>query len=181
MKASTGSALLAAFFALAAAGTVQAKPQQATDKQVRELLDATGSAGMMHNMMEQMNARMGAFMQRALPCVPASYWQGFADDKAEKDLIDRMIPIYQKHFTSADVAGLLKFYRTPLGKKVIHEMPKTMSEAMQVGQQWGRNRAQKMVDDLKKNGTLNAAGKCPATGGSGDAKGGASQGKSGGT
>lgn len=180
MKASSGSAMLAAtVLALASVGPVHAKAQQASARQVRELLQVTGSAGMMHSMMEQMNSRMSSFMQRALPCVPATYWKGFADDKAEQDLINRMVPIYQNHFTRQDVAGLLKFYRTPLGQKVIHEMPKTMSEAMQVGQNWGRNRAQKMIEKLQKDGTLNDQGKCPATGAD-SSKGAAAPGKAGG-
>lgn len=147
---------------LATAGVAQAKPQQATAAQVRQLMQVTGSATMMHAMMEQMNTRMSAFFQKALPCVQSSYWQDFAGKDAEKNLLDRLIPIYQKHFSKSDMAGLLKFYSTPLGQKVVHEMPKTMREAMQVGQGWGKARMEQMVAKLKQNGTIDSDGKCPA-------------------
>ncbi|KGI77923.1 DUF2059 domain-containing protein [Oleiagrimonas soli] len=164
MKAFTASGMAAALiFSLATAGVAQAQPKQATPAQVRQLLEVTGSGKMMHGMMEQMNSRMSGFMQQALPCVPASYWNDFAGQKAEQDLIDKLVPIYQKHFTESDMAGLLKFYRTPLGQKVIHEMPETMRESMQIGQSWGKTRMQEMVAKLKKDGTITADGKCPAT------------------
>jgi hypothetical protein len=74
-----------------------------------------------------------------------------------------MVPVYQKHFTAEDIDGLLKFYRSPLGQKVITEMPSTMAEGMQIGQQWGQQRGQAMIADLQTKGTLNAQGQCPAT------------------
>ena len=86
-----------------------------------------------------------------------------------------MVPIYQRHFSAADIQGLLKFYRSPLGKKVITEMPATMSEGMQLGQDWGRERAQAMLADLQKSGRIDGEGRCPAapaaTPGSGPAAG----------
>ncbi|GAB3035955.1 hypothetical protein GCM10027285_19030 [Oleiagrimonas citrea] len=164
MKAFSASGMAAALIlSLATAGVAQAQPKQATAAQVRQLLEVTGSGKMMHGMMEQMNSRMASFMEQALPCVPASYWQDFAGPKAEQDMINKLVPVYQKHFTQRDMTGLLKFYRTPLGQKVIHEMPETMRESMQIGQSWGKNRMQAMVAQLKKDGTISADGKCPAT------------------
>jgi hypothetical protein len=143
---------------LLAMGAGQAWAQQPSPQQVRELMQTVG----MGNMLSQMNTQMATVMQKALPCVPASYWQGFVDAMATDQLIGRMVPVYQKHFTAQDIDGLLKFYRSPLGQKVIHEMPQTMAEGMQVGRQWGQQRGQQMIADLKKKGTLDAQGKCPA-------------------
>jgi hypothetical protein len=75
----------------------------------------------------------------------------------------RMVPIYQSHFTADDVTGLLKFYRSPLGQKVITQMPITMAEGMKIGQQWGRERGEAMIRQLQQKGTLDAQGRCPAS------------------
>ena len=140
--------------------TGQALAAQPSEQQVRQLMDAVG----MGRMLSQMNSQMAGVMQNALPCVPASYWQGFVDANATNQLIGRMVPVYQKHFTAEDIDGLLKFYRSPLGQKVITQMPATMAEGMQIGKQWGQERGQQMISQLQSQGTLNPQGQCPASG-----------------
>ena len=129
------------------------------DQQVRQLFEV------MHlsQSFDQMNAQMAGMMSQAVPCVPVSYWQNFIDADGRKQLLDQMVPIYQKHFTAADVAGLLKFYKSPLGQKVITRMPLAMAEGMQIGQQWTRQRGQQMIRDLQEKGTLDDGGRCPAS------------------
>ncbi|MFK2905613.1 DUF2059 domain-containing protein [Dyella ginsengisoli] len=132
---------------------------QASAKQVRELMDVFG----VNRMFQQMNTQMAGMMGQQLPCVPASYWNNFLDEKGMQELSEKMIPIYQRHFSAEDIDGLLKFYRSPLGRKVVAEMPATMAEGMQVGQQWGRERGQAMMEQLQKAGTITGEGHCPAT------------------
>ncbi len=139
----------------------QAAGQQATRQQVRELMQLSGVSKVMQTMSTQMNRQMSTVMQQSFPCVKAGYWNGFINAKSMKTLLDRIVPVYQKHFTRAEIDGLLKFYRSPLGRKVTSTMPQIMRESMQIGQQWGRQRAEQMFATLKKNGTLDAEGKCP--------------------
>lgn len=112
--------------------------------------------------LHQMNSQMAGVMAQTVPCVPASYWQGFIDAGSTRQVLEQMVPVYQSHFTAADVEGLLKFYRSPLGRKVIAEMPATMAEAATVGQQWGVKRRQQMLARLQQSGTLDDQGRCPA-------------------
>ncbi|KRE89721.1 hypothetical protein ASG87_04645 [Frateuria sp. Soil773] len=141
-----------------AAGMGAASAAQPSEAQVRQLMDVFGVG----RMLSQMNTQMAGVMSRQLPCVPASYWQSFVDANGTRDLTNRMVPIYQRHFTAEDIDGLLKFYRSPLGQKVITQMPATMAEGMQIGQQWGKQRAQGMIAELQKKGTIDAQGRCPA-------------------
>lgn len=134
----------------------KAKPP--SEAQVRQLMEVFGVG----RMLSQMNTQMASMMQQQLPCVPASYWQDFIDANGVRELTERMVPIYQRHFSAADIQGLLKFYRSPLGKKVITEMPATMAEGMQLGQDWGRARAQAMLGELQKSGRIDGQGRCPA-------------------
>lgn len=135
----------------------QAMAAQAADAKVRELIDAIGVT----KTLTQMNSQMAGMMQQKLPCVPASYWQGFIDASGTEQLISHMVPIYQKHFTAEDIDGLLKFYKSPLGQKVVVEMPLVVAEAAQYNRQWGQERGLQMVATLKKQGTIEANGKCP--------------------
>jgi uncharacterized protein len=47
------------------------------------------------------------------------------------DLMNSMIPVYQKHFTKGDIDALVAFYATPTGQKLIRELPEITAEAMQ--------------------------------------------------
>lgn len=112
--------------------------------------------------LRQMNTQMAHVMAEAVPCVPAAYWEGFIDAGSTREVLDRMVPVYQRHFTEGEVDGLVRFYRSPLGQKVLTVMPETMAEAAKVGQQWGVERRQDMLGELQRQGKLDGQGRCPA-------------------
>ncbi|HEV2678990.1 MAG TPA: DUF2059 domain-containing protein [Rhodanobacter sp.] len=150
---------IAASVALAFGTTGQAAAAQPSEQQVRQLFEVMH----MSQMFGRMNSQMADVMGQAVPCVPASYWQGFIDANGSQELLSRMVPAYQSHFTADDVAGLLKFYQSPLGQKALTQMPLTMAEAMKAGQQWGGERGQVMIKQLQQKGTLDTQGRCPAS------------------
>lgn len=141
--------------AVNAGAALAAKPSQAQVNQLFEVMHLS-------QMFTRMNSQMAGLMGRATPCVPATYWQGFIDADGTRQLMKQMVPVYQRHFTAADIAGLLKFYKSPLGQKMIAQMPLTMAEGMKIGQQWGRQRGEEMVRELQQKGVLDANGRCPA-------------------
>jgi len=141
---------------IAGSTSLQAAPPSAA--QVRQLFDVIH----LDRMMVQMSSQMAAIMGQELPCVPASFWSGFINAGNENDLFNRMVPIYQHQFDAQDIDGLLKFYRSPLGQKVITKMPLTMAEGMKIGEQWGRERGTQMVGELEQKGVIDANGRCPA-------------------
>ena len=47
------------------------------------------------------------------------------------EMMDAMIPAYQKHLTRGDIDNIVAFYSTPTGAKVLREMPAMLAEAMQ--------------------------------------------------
>ena len=153
MRKWAGAALMLGMFA----GQAFAVPP--SDAQVRQLFN------MMHmnEMLGQMSTQMTEVMHQSLPCVPLSYWQGFVDARSTDELMNRMLPVYQRHFTAEEFDGLLKFYGSPIGQKVLAELPKTMTEGMQIGKLWGQQRAQQMAQELQLQGTLDANGRCPAS------------------
>jgi hypothetical protein len=61
------------------------------------------------------------------------------------DMLNDMIPIYQKHLTSADVDAMSAFYSTPTGQKLLREMPAMASESMQVSYPRMRAMTEKIV------------------------------------
>lgn len=45
-------------------------------------------------------------------------------------MIQAMVPVYQKHFAKADLDALIVFYSSPTGQKVLQEMPEIMADTM---------------------------------------------------
>ena len=50
------------------------------------------------------------------------------------ELIDAMIPIYQRHLTHADVRAIIDFYNSEAGQKYLKEVPIISAESAQVVQ-----------------------------------------------
>jgi uncharacterized protein len=150
MRKWAGAALMLGMF------TGQALAVPPSDAQVRQLFNT------MH-MNQMFSPQMAEMMNQAVPCVPLSYWQGFLDARNADEVMKLMLPVYKRHFTAEEFDGLLKFYGSPTGQKMLAEMPMTMAESMQIGKQWGQQRGQQMVQELQQQGTLDAHGRCPAS------------------
>lgn len=72
------------------------------------------------------------------------------------ELIDAVTMIYAKNFTIDDMRGLLAFYRTPLGAKLLDKTPALTQQTMAAGQAFGRSVGaelqKQMVEELRKKG-----------------------------
>ena len=47
------------------------------------------------------------------------------------EMMQAMVPAYQKHLTKGDIDNLVAFYSTPTGEKLLRDMPAIMAESMQ--------------------------------------------------
>lgn len=47
------------------------------------------------------------------------------------DLLQEVVPVYQKHLTRSDVEAVIAFYSSPAGKKILREQPAMIRESMQ--------------------------------------------------
>lgn len=65
-------------------------------------------------------------------------------------------PVYHKYLTLEEINGLIRFYETPLGQKLISVMPKLTQELMKASAEWGESLEpkldQKISDRLKEEG-----------------------------
>jgi hypothetical protein len=48
-----------------------------------------------------------------------------------EEVLNSMVPVYQKHFTKGGIDALVAFYNSPTGQKVLRELPGIMAESMQ--------------------------------------------------
>jgi len=69
-------------------------------------------------MMSAMLEEMRKNMKEECPDIPDSFMDEFSKDLDKEDLRDIQTTIYKRHFTQEDIAGLIKFYESPLCHKL---------------------------------------------------------------
>lgn len=140
--------------ALAVAGSSLAAEPAKVDphkaQSIHTLLELTGVVKVAQQMIGQI---FDQFAKDA-PSVPAEAWQKLRKKMNGDEMVELMIPIYDKYYTQEEVDGMIAFYRTPLGQKVISTMPAISQEGFQVGQEWGRRKAAEVVKELRAEGLL---------------------------
>src|SRR5215469_17152042 len=115
---------------------------------IRRLFEVQGTKKSMEQVISEMSANMKPTLSKLLP--PGEYqdkliplfFEKFQSKMKTDDLMDLMVPIYDKYLTKEDINGLAQFYQTPLGKKMISVLPQlvieTQTAAMNMGQELGR-------------------------------------------
>lgn len=49
-------------------------------------------------------------------------------------LLDDTVKIYAKYYSDADIKGMIRFYSTPLGKKIVKTIPEIAQQSMAAGE-----------------------------------------------
>ena len=65
-------------------------------------------------------------------------------------ILQDMVPVYQKHLTESDVNQLIAIYGSPIGQKLLREVPAMTSEAMQVSYARLQPKMGEIVGKLRK-------------------------------
>lgn len=131
----------------------------ASRQDIERYLDAMHTRDLMHSMMNAMTAQMHKMVhdmvakQPNLPSDFESRMDKTTDDMLRNfpidELIDAMIPVYQKHLSKGDVDALVAFYTTPTGQKILKEMPAMTAEAMQAASGITQKTMAKMLDRVQ--------------------------------
>ena len=66
-------------------------------------------------------------------------------DRAAEDIL---VPIYETHFSPSEIEELVKFYESPVGKKLMDLQPQIMQEAIDAINPWGDNLAREFIKQL---------------------------------
>jgi len=129
---------------------VEVKPAEATEAEIRRLLEVTGSA----RIAQQVLATIIASIHQQQPEVPEEVWAEVLGEFKTEDVTRNTIPIYKKYLTGEDIRGLIAFYESPVGRKLIEVQPQIVQESMAIGQKWGEDAAQRVFKRLQDRGYL---------------------------
>lgn len=142
MKRSLLVIALCLAFAGAAAAQDTGANAPATKEDIERYLEATHSRETMLTMVDAMSKPLHQSMHEQflkdkdkLPPDFETRMDKFIDDMMKQlpfdEIMQAEVPVYQKHFTKGDVDGLIAFYNSPTGQKMMKELPQIMAESMQ--------------------------------------------------
>ncbi len=115
---------------------------------LRQLMEITHASALI----DKISDRMVFAYKRLMPTVPEEVWDKFRKGFNGSDAVELLIPVYSKYFTREDVKGLIDFYRSPLGKKLLENREAIMQESMAIGFQWGQEISAKIAAELRSKG-----------------------------
>ncbi len=93
-------------------------------------------------------------VKKTLPQIPPKFWDEVLKEVDPDKLMDLIVPIYDKHFTNDEIMGLIAFYETPLGKKMVSSLPQVMAESAAAGGKYGEQIAIKVIQRMQAEGTF---------------------------
>ena len=142
--------LMAIALSIAVSSSVAAQSASdtpATKEDVQKYLDAMHSRDMMRRMVNAMSGPMHSMVHDQFLKLNEQY--NLPDDfearmnKAMDELLNSFpweemiqstIPAYQKHLSKEDLAALTAFYSSPVGQKILRELPAATADAMEAMQ-----------------------------------------------
>jgi hypothetical protein len=125
------------------------------DARIRELMEVTGAKDLGQQLIE---AGMEQFRSSVLDSQPDNprakqfvdaFVVRFQKHFDPDSLNERVIPIYDKYLTAEDLQGLLDYYHSPLGQRMLKVLPQVTRESQAAGFALGQKAAQETMDELK--------------------------------
>ncbi len=168
MKRFAVSAVIVALFACPLLGQRQPESvpgsltSRPTAAQVMKYMEAMQTRSRLQSSVttqrEELGIRVHNMFRKALPdatpAEKAKFEKIVADTLGDvfanypvEDVLRDMIPIYQNHFTESDLNQVVAFYSSPVGQKVLKEMPAISAEVVRVSEA----RLQPQIDEAMKN------------------------------
>jgi uncharacterized protein len=138
-----------------------AQPTAAAISMARQIIVLKGAAQMFHpivaNVITQVRnnfLQTNVNLQKDLDEVALKLAGEYNPRVAE--VTEHAARIYASHFSEQELSQLVKFYRSPLGKKVIATEPKALDESVAYARQWAQNLSQEILTqfriEMKKRG-----------------------------
>lgn len=133
-----------------------AEVDPAKAKQIQQLMELTGAQNLGQQFAKIMTAQIYQVLRAAKPETPERAFLIIEEetnammDQESPALLASLVPIYDQHFSEAELKKLVAFYQTDLGKKTIAVMPRVMQESVAAGQAWGQAMAPKLMGRLEE-------------------------------
>ena len=100
-------------------------------------------------------AEMRKKLEKVLPTVTAQTHAMLTDPSLVDEMLTEMVPLYAETYTLDEIRQLSAFYASPLGQKMLANMPTLMSRSMEITNRLMMPRMQKMMAQIAQSVTGN--------------------------
>lgn len=118
--------------------------------EIEKMLRLTGMEKLMDQMMTQMISAYKVQMKQ----VPEAFWTKFRQKIDTGELLEKLIPLYDKYYSVEDLKAVNAFYESPVGQKILATLPEITQESMKIGLEWGekigKQATEEAVQEMKK-------------------------------
>ena len=127
----------------------------AKEADIRKLIDLTGAKSLGEQLMSAGMEQFRATVLDSQPDNPRAkqfvdaFVARFQKHFDPSSLSEVEIPIYDKFLTAEDLQGLLAYYSSPLGQRMLKVLPEIAQESQAAGFSLGQKAAQQTMEDLK--------------------------------
>lgn len=118
---------------------------QNKQEKIKELLVMSGQANIGVQLVNQLLSQF----KSVYPKIPEKVWGDFVKEINTDDLINKIIPVYDKYYTENDIDEMIKFYKSPVGIKMTSNLQNIFLDGQEAGRKWGREIAEKVLKKLE--------------------------------
>lgn len=122
----------------AAQATAPAKPDPAKEAAIRHLIDLTQTSKLGDNIQSYITDQVRTGIARAikpdaLPKFMEEFNQKLVSAAPSSSVTNAIVPIYASAFSTEDIQGLIQFYESPLGQRVVKNLPAVNQQSQAAG------------------------------------------------
>lgn len=119
-------------------GAAATKPDPAKEAAIRHLMDLTQTSNLGDNIQSYITSQVRTGLARALkpdalPKFMDEFNQKFVSAAPASSVTEAMVPIYASAFSTEDIQGLIQFYESPLGQRVVKNLPAVDQQSQAAG------------------------------------------------
>ena len=128
------------------------------ERDIIRLLEVSGIRKQLTYMQDTLMNSMSMMISGPFPKIPDGFWREFNQligKKEMDDLVQKIIPVYDKHMSHETVKKLIDMFETPFWEEWKEMMPQISREAGLIGSEWGKELSEspafnKKIDELVK-------------------------------
>ena len=150
--------ILIIVFLITTVKPVFSETEKEKEKDIIRLLEVSGIRKQLTYMQDTLMNSMSMMISGSFPKIPDEFWKEFNQligKKEMDDLVQKIIPVYDKHMSHETVKKLIEMFETPFWEEWKENMPQISREAGLIGSEWGKELSEspafnKKIDKLVK-------------------------------
>ena len=122
---------------------------------IEALLKDTGMLANISRVIDLLTPQIIGSLKKENLEIPDVVWDEFTGICTEEmkrslpELEDPVITIYDDNFSADEIKQLLAFYQSPVGRKIVIQLPQLMQQSVSMGQSWGQQAGARAVERIR--------------------------------